>query len=46
MDGTGARGGLAENCVCPVCGIKVARKAGTLCVSINCPKCGTMMMKE
>ena len=36
----------AGNCVCPICGTKVARKAGILCVSTNCPKCGTMMMSE
>jgi hypothetical protein len=46
MGGNRQGAGPAGNCVCFACGTKVVRKAGTLCVSMNCPKCGTMMMRE
>jgi hypothetical protein len=40
--GTGPGG----NCVCPACGTKVVHQAGIPCASVNCPKCGIMMVRE
>jgi hypothetical protein len=33
-------------CVCPGCGEKVPHKRGVSCYSVNCPRCGTGMMRE
>ncbi len=33
-------------CVCPSCGLRVEHKAGVPCVSVECPKCGTKMIRE
>lgn len=38
--------GPGGNCICPACGKKVAHQAGMPCASINCPKCGTRMIRE
>lgn len=47
--GRGRRGigvGPGGNCICAVCGIKVAHQAGIPCSSIKCPKCGGNMTRE
>ncbi|MCK9554845.1 hypothetical protein M0R36_03385 [bacterium] len=38
--------GPGGNCVCPNCGAEAAHQAGVPCYSINCPKCGTKMMRQ
>ncbi len=32
-------------CLCPQCGEKVPHQRGNPCYSINCPKCGTRMIR-
>ncbi len=46
--GGGRRGGLGPGgyCVCPSCGEKVAKQPGVPCTSVQCPKCGTSMVRE
>jgi len=43
MGGRGA--GPGGFCVCPSCGEKVVHQAGVPCFEINCPKCGTRMVR-
>ncbi len=38
--------GPGGNCVCPSCGHKVPHQVGTPCYTVECPKCGTKMIKE
>jgi len=38
--------GVGGNCVCPNCGATVAHKRGAPCYQINCPKCGTKMVRQ
>ena len=48
--GQGRRGGggigIGGNCVCPSCSNTVPHQVGVPCISIKCPKCGTMMIKQ
>ncbi|MGM0367352.1 MAG: hypothetical protein ACQEP2_02090 [Actinomycetota bacterium] len=44
MGGQGA--GPGGNCVCPSCGEKVEHKPGKPCYQLECPKCGTRMVRE
>jgi hypothetical protein len=46
MRGNRPRAGPGGYCVCPSCGEKVPHKLGTPCYTVNCPKCGTRMMRE
>lgn len=46
MGGTRPGAGPLGNCVCPSCGEKVPHKQGTPCFNMNCPKCGTRMVRE
>jgi hypothetical protein len=46
MGGNLPGAGPAGNCVCPDCGAKVSHQQGTACYSINCPKCGSKMVRE
>jgi hypothetical protein len=46
MGGNRPGAGPAGNCVCPGCGAKVSHQRGTACYSINCPKCGSKMIRE
>ncbi len=46
MDGNRPGAGPSGYCVCPSCGAKAAHTAGVPCYSINCPKCGTKMVRE
>lgn len=45
--GTGRRGGMGPGgeCVCPHCGHKMPHTPGTPCMQMNCPKCGTRMVR-
>jgi len=38
--------GPGGDCVCPKCGQRVQHTAGQRCMDMNCPKCGTKMIKE
>jgi hypothetical protein len=42
--GTGA--GAGGNCYCPKCSYRSAHVPGQPCSSLNCPKCGTPMIRE
>jgi len=46
MQGSRAGAGPGGSCVCPGCGEKVPHPRGTPCYAINCPKCGTKMVRE
>ena len=37
--------GPSGECVCPVCGAKVAHRRGTPCYQHKCPKCGATMTR-
>lgn len=37
--------GPAGYCVCPACGTKIPHQPGVPCTSVNCPKCGTTMIR-
>jgi len=37
--------GPGGDCICPQCGRKLPHQAGVPCYSINCPNCGTRMMR-
>lgn len=41
--GTGA--GPSGYCICPKCGEKIIHTPGVSCVSLNCPKCNTPMIR-
>ena len=38
--------GVGGNCVCPSCGATVSHQRGAPCFQINCPKCGTKMVRQ
>jgi len=40
--GSGPRG----DCICPECGNKFQHQVGQRCMDLNCPKCGTPMVRE
>lgn len=43
----GAQGmGSGGKCVCPRCGHTVSHDRGEPCITIACPKCGTMMIRK
>lgn len=46
MDGNRPGSGAGGNCICPSCGAKASHQVGTPCYSVNCPKCGTKMVRE
>jgi len=46
MGGNRPGAGPVGNCLCPSCGAKVPHQAGVPCYSVNCPKCGTRMVRE
>lgn len=46
MGGNRHGAGPAGNCVCPGCDIKVPHQIGVPCYSMDCPKCGTRMIRE
>jgi len=43
MGGSGL--GPGGNCVCPKCGKTVTHKLGVPCYQVNCPDCGTAMVR-
>ena len=44
--GTKPGSGPGGKCVCPNCGHKVPHQAGQRCIDMNCPECGTKMIRE
>jgi predicted Fe-Mo cluster-binding NifX family protein len=44
--GRGFGRGQGGFCVCPKCGEKRSHLRGVPCRSVNCPKCGSIMVKE
>lgn len=46
MGGNRPGAGLGGNCLCPSCGAKVPHQVGVPCYTMNCPKCGTRMVRE
>ncbi|MBN2331563.1 MAG: hypothetical protein JXO49_04635 [Deltaproteobacteria bacterium] len=38
--------GPGGQCVCPQCKTRVPHLAGRPCYEINCPECGTRMIRE
>jgi len=45
MGGNRPGAGPGGICVCPSCGERASHQQGAPCYSINCPKCGTKMMR-
>jgi len=43
--GGSQRLGPGGECVCPNCGAKVDHKLGVPCYEMDCPKCGTKMVR-
>lgn len=46
MGGTRLGAGPGGYCVCPSCRERVVHQARVPCYSVNCPKCGTKMIRE
>jgi len=46
MKGNRPGAGPGGSCVCSSCGEKVLHRPGTPCYTINCPKCGSRMIRE
>ena len=44
--GRGRGAGPGGYCVCPSCGEKVTHKPGVPCNTVDCPTCGSKMMRE
>ena len=42
----GGMGGPGGYCVCPNCGHRVPHERGVPCRQVQCPKCGTFMVRE
>ncbi len=38
--------GPGGNCVCPNCGHKEPHQVGVPCFEVECPECGTKMIRE
>ena len=45
MGGNRPGAGPGGECVCPSCGAKVSHQAGVPCYNVNCPKCGSRMVR-
>lgn len=43
--GAGYGAGPSGYCVCPKCGEQTSHTAGTPCSQVQCPKCGTLMVR-
>jgi len=46
MGGMRPGSGPGGNCVCPKCGASVPHQRGVPCYELNCPQCGTKMVKR
>jgi len=45
MGGNCPSTGPGGECVCPSCGARISHQAGVPCYSVNCPKCGSRMVR-
>ena len=45
MGGNRPGAGPSGECVCPNCGERLPHQAGNPCYNLNCPKCGTKMVR-
>ena len=46
MGGTKPGAGPGGKCVCPNCGTTANHQVGTPCVQLNCPQCGSSMIRQ
>ena len=46
MGGTKAGAGPGGYCICPNCGHEATHQVGVPCYQMDCPKCGTNMVRE
>ena len=46
MGGNRPGAGPGGYCVCPKCGERTSHERGMPCFDMNCPKCGTTMVRE
>jgi len=46
MGGNRPGAGPGGECICPACGATVPHQAGLPCFLVNCPKCGTKMVRK
>ena len=46
MGGNRPGAGPEGACVCPSCGKKIEHQRGTPCYNLNCPQCGTKMIRS
>ncbi len=46
MGGSRSGAGPGGYCICPNCKERVIHQAGVPCYSMDCPKCGTKMVRE
>jgi len=44
--GNKAGSGPVGNCVCPNCGKEITHERGVPCYELECPECGSKMIKE
>jgi len=45
MGGTRPGAGPGGQCVCPNCGERLSHQPGVPCYTMDCPKCGTKMVR-
>ena len=46
MSGSKAGAGPGGECVCPSCGATASHQVGLPCYQIECPKCGSSMVRK
>jgi hypothetical protein len=46
MGGTRPGAGPSGECVCPQCGATIPHQVGVPCYQVQCPKCGTAMVRK
>jgi hypothetical protein len=45
MGGNRPGSGPGGYCICSKCGVRLTHQQGTPCYNLNCPKCGTTMVR-
>jgi hypothetical protein len=46
MGGMRPGAGPGGECICPKCGTTAPHQAGVPCFQVNCPSCGTQMVRK